>query len=1023
MFRFDFVVYVKKENKKGAMQLGLLGTLVLLAACVCFVQTKYPAVREITLKEGKSEWAAEVGEKLAVQCATPDSDKDVTFSWFKDGSVLQSSPPRLRVTRQWLKFRNIKRKDKGDYACMVKRPETMMEWQNMTLVIHDLIPGRPEMDIPFPEILDHRRDADEENLNALDNEIEGDLPFFTNYAAMHNMVALLKGQTYVLSCPADGIPAPEISWYKDGHQVTGINANSWNVTIKVTESANYTCIVRNEHGTIKHTTQLQAYNNKMDMPIIVESPSNRTVSTGETTWFVCKVSSVEDSEIIWLNHHNVHPSNINTSNIDPFIIRKEDISDPQRLKLEHLRPADNGWYTCLVTTPHGKALSSAWLQVAEDTEGADGAAGSYNSTEQPTPPRFTKMDKMHRVVAKPAGNMLRLKCPAEGNPSPNITWTKNGAPPERHLGSVHYGRWSMMLEDLVTTDSGNYTCIVCNAYGCINFTFKIEIQERFPHKPYIKDGYPHNVTALVNTSAVFECPIMSDLEPYLQWLRVSYDVGEGEDNTPNGTIVQQTGDSEYLNPEVFEIHNVTHEHEGWYTCIAGNSLGFTYASAYLRVVDELEEQVMVMPASQSMLVNILAGVLCTMFLLGVCIMMNIFRRLKREKLKKLLAIETARAAVVTQWTKKVIVEKQTLANAEDPSLLMPIVKIEKQKSRSGKLDSMVSEYELPLDSDWEFPRDLLTLGKSLGEGAFGKVVKAEAQGIVQQGISTVVAVKMLKEGHTDAEMMDLVSEMEMMKMIGKHRNIINLLGCCTQDGPLFVIVEFAPHGNLRDFLRQHRPSSGYEPAIGANVKDRNTLTQKDLVSFAYQVARGMEYLASRRCIHRDLAARNVLVSDNYILKIADFGLARDIHSHDYYRKTTDGRLPVKWMAPEALFHRVYTTQSDVWSYGVLLWEIMTLGGTPYPSVPSMEKLFQLLRNGHRMEKPPCCSLEIYLLMRDCWSYQPNERPMFSELVQDLDRILTITANEEYLDLGLPQLDTPPSSQESSAGDEQFPYLL
>lgn len=100
------------------------------------------------------------------------------------------------------------------------------------------------------------------------------------------------------------------------------------------------------------------------------------------------------------------------------------------------------------------------------------------------------------------------------------------------------------------------------------------------------------------------------------------------------------------------------------------------------------------------------------------------------------------------------------------------------------------------------------------------------------------------DGHTDTEMMDLVSEMEMMKMIGKHVNIINLLGCCTQDGPLYVLVEFALHGNLRDFLRQHRPSSGYEPAIGSNLKD--TLTQKDLVSFAYQVARGMEYLASRK---------------------------------------------------------------------------------------------------------------------------------------------------------------------------------
>lgn len=105
---------------------------------------------------------------------------------------------------------------------------------------------------------------------------------------------------------------------------------------------------------------------------------------------------------------------------------------------------------------------------------------------------------------------------------------------------------------------------------------------------------------------------------------------------------------------------------------------------------------------------------------------------------------------------------------------------------------------------------------------------------------------MFTEGYTDAEMMDLVSEMELMKMIGKHINIINLLGCCTQDGPLYVVVEYAPNGNLREYLRQHRPCSGYEPAIGTGMKERKTLTQKDLVSFAYQVARGMEYLASRK---------------------------------------------------------------------------------------------------------------------------------------------------------------------------------
>jgi serine/threonine protein kinase len=110
----------------------------------------------------------------------------------------------------------------------------------------------------------------------------------------------------------------------------------------------------------------------------------------------------------------------------------------------------------------------------------------------------------------------------------------------------------------------------------------------------------------------------------------------------------------------------------------------------------------------------------------------------------------------------------------------------------------------------------------------------------------VIGWVLVTEGHTDTEVIDLVSEMEIMKMIGKHSNIINLLGCCTQDGPLYVVMEYAPHGNLRDFLRQHRPSFGYDTALIKEPKEKKTLTQKDIVSFAYQVARGMEYLASRR---------------------------------------------------------------------------------------------------------------------------------------------------------------------------------
>ncbi|XP_018365757.1 PREDICTED: fibroblast growth factor receptor homolog 1-like isoform X2 [Trachymyrmex cornetzi] len=673
-------------------------------------------------------------------------------------------------------------------------------------------------------------------------------------------------------------------------------------------------------------------------------------------------------------------------------------------------------------------LDSEKLDADLDEKSESYAEDDHNQKVPESPPSFNKTDEMHTLVVKPAGSMMRLKCPSVGNPRPNITWLKNNEEPKRDIGSVSKTKWTLRLEDLVTKDSGNYTCIVCNYLGCINYTFKVDIIERFPHKPYINEDFPKNVTALVNSTAIFRCPIVSDLEPFIQWIKVAKNPGDQEDSPPNGTVLQAGTNAE--DPEELKLYNVTEKDEGWYTCIAQNTLGETFSSAYLRVVETLDEQKVPLAAKPHILINILAAILCVFFAVGVVVVIYIFHRLKREKMKKLLAIETARAAVVTQWTKKVIVEKQKLVNAQnEEELLMPVVKIEKQKSTVVTDDSTndnVFEYEIPLDNSWEVPREYLTLGNTLGEGAFGKVVRAEIN-IGKPGIPNVIAVKMLKEGHTDTDMVDLVSEMEVMKIIGKHVNIINLLGVCSQNGPLYVIVEFAPHGNLRDFLREHRPSLGYEPAIGQELKERKTLTQKDLVSFAYQVARGMEYLSSKRCIHRDLAARNVLVSDEYVLKIGDFGLARDLHSNDYYRKKTDGRLPVKWMAPEALFHRVYTTQSDVWSYGILLWEIMTLGGTPYPSVPSVEKLFQLLRTGHRMEKPPCCSIEIYMLMRDCWSYQPSERPTFVELVEDLDRILTITANEEYLDLGLPQLDTPPSSQESSEteeeGEDKFPYLL
>nr|XP_045601456.1 fibroblast growth factor receptor 4-like isoform X2 [Procambarus clarkii] len=693
-----------------------------------------------------------------------------------------------------------------------------------------------------------------------------------------------------------------------------------------------------------------------------------------------------------------------------------------RIRVKAAKMEDEGLYSCKwSSTGYLHGWVNYTLIVEEDTPTptlpqalyADSKVLEMEQGEYPadSAPVFTK--DLNSLMMKPAGNVADLRCQARG-PNLNTTWLKNGEKPVRQLGIVRIKGPLLKMENLVPTDSGNYTCFVSNSHGTINHTYVLEVIEHIPSRP-IFTKHLENVTVVRGGTVRFEVDIWTEntLIPYIVWrkdLPFSWSDSDSRDSSEiiidmeillaaikgqEGGNITSTED-----PQVLVLTNVTEKDAGWYTCIAANSLGTSSSTAYLNVTDDAESHTILVLGVVLLSVMVIASIMASF----------VWKKWQNEK-RRAKELERAKEAISQQWIKKVIVERQNSDASQEP-LLVPTIKIERcqSTSRLGSEMTSISEYELPLDAPWELPRSRLLMGESLGEGAFGKVVRAEVQGFLRPDMNTTVAVKMLKEGHTDSELMDLVSEMEMMKMIGTHINIINLLGCCTQDGPLYVVVEYAAHGNLRDYLRNNRPSSGYERAIG---QEPDTISQKDLVSFAYQVARGMEYLASRKCIHRDLAARNVLVSEDRIMKIADFGLARDIHSQDYYRKTSEGRLPVKWMAPEALFHRVYTSQSDVWSFGILLWEIMTLGGTPYPAVPGVEKLFQLLREGHRMEKPSNCPIEIYLLMRNCWKGQAMQRPTFKKLVEDLDQILTLSSTAEYLNLSMPHVDTPPTSCDSS----------
>ncbi|XP_063626390.1 tyrosine-protein kinase receptor torso-like [Cydia splendana] len=333
--------------------------------------------------------------------------------------------------------------------------------------------------------------------------------------------------------------------------------------------------------------------------------------------------------------------------------------------------------------------------------------------------------------------------------------------------------------------------------------------------------------------------------------------------------------------------------------------------------------------------------------------------------------------------------------------------------------------DLPVTEDsWEIRPEKLQLHEVIGEGAFGVV----RRGTLAPG--KAVAVKMLKDYPSRDEVRSFRAETELMKSVGAHPHVVSLVGCCSGRRPL-IIAEYCSRGDLLSYLRcswdvmvskrnakycnNNFETSNYRNDLFKSSHENSKLvvnkmydlngvceielTYVDLLSFCRQIAMGMEFLASNRVVHRDLAARNILVTSDRTLKIADFGLSRDIYQENQYKQKGNGKMPVKWMALESLTHRIYTTQSDVWSFGVVVWEVVTVGGAPYADVAAA-RLPRLLRAGYRMPRPNACTKQLYDLMLACWQARPRDRPTFTELHSELDAMLHCACAEQYLALDL-----------------------
>lgn len=289
----------------------------------------------------------------------------------------------------------------------------------------------------------------------------------------------------------------------------------------------------------------------------------------------------------------------------------------------------------------------------------------------------------------------------------------------------------------------------------------------------------------------------------------------------------------------------------------------------------------------------------------------------------------------------------------------------------------------------EIPRAYLKIAEDLGSGAFGVVKKGY---LMRNNKVIECAVKMLKKHGTVNELRDLYNELNIMASVGNHPNVVSLIGACSEDGPLWVVVKFAENGSLLEYIRKRKTHADY---VNTMDDESNEMSNAEVVRLAYGIAKGMSHLSKVKCVHRDLACRNVLLGKNLIPMVSDFGLARDIYESGAYETTSGGKLPVRWMALESLEDYSYTSESDVWSYGVVLWEIQTRGQVPYAALGGQE-IVRKLRRGERLPKPDGCSDEIYDIMLTCWKANPKERPSFEELVHLTESLLSTEA--DYLEV-------------------------
>ncbi|KAM5186511.1 muscle, skeletal receptor tyrosine-protein kinase isoform 5-T5 [Callospermophilus lateralis] len=736
-------------------------------------------------------------------------------------------------------------------------------------------------------------------------------------------------------------------------------------------------------------------------PVITTPLETVDALVEEVATFMCAVESYPQPEISWTRNKIL---------IKLFDTRYSIRENGQLLTILSVEDSDDGIYCCVANN------------------GVGGAAESCGALQVKMKPKITRPPINVKIIE---GLKAVLPCTTMGNPKPSVSWIKGDSALRENSRVAVLESGSLRIHNVQKEDAGQYRCVAKNSLGTAYsklVKLEVEVFARILRAPE-----SHNVS--FGSFVTLRCTATGIPVPTISWIE-------------NGNAVSSGSIQESVKDRVIDSRlQLFITKPGLYTCIATNRHGEKFSTAkaaatisisewreYCLAVKELfcaKEWLMMEEKTHRGLYR--SG----MHLLSVpdcsklpsmhwdpkaCTRLPYlaFPPMTSSKpsvdIPNLPSSSSSSFSVSPTYSMTVII---SIMSSFAVFVLLTITtlyccrrrkewKNKKREAAAVTLTTLPSELLLdrlhpnpmyqrmplllnPKLLSLEYPRNNIEYVRDIGEGAFGRVFQARAPGLLPYEPFTMVAVKMLKEEASADMQADFQREAALMAEFD-NPNIVKLLGVCAIGKPMCLLFEYMAYGDLNEFLRSMSPHtvcslSHSDLSTRAQVSSPGPppLSCAEQLCIARQVAAGMAYLSERKFVHRDLATRNCLVGENMVVKIADFGLSRNIYSADYYKANENDAIPIRWMPPESIFYNRYTTESDVWAYGVVLWEIFSYGLQPYYGM-AHEEVIYYVRDGNILSCPENCPLELYNLMRLCWSKLPADRPSFPSIHRILERM-------------------------------------